>query len=70
MFPSFRWVAYLYGEDDRLVAIMFLGHLGVKSFLGLSHETGLKDVAAVAILTEQSVVQIHSFPGSLEVQRN
>ncbi len=32
---------YLYGEDHGLVATLFLGCLRVKSFLRLSHETGL-----------------------------
>lgn len=61
---------YLYGEDDRSVAIPFVGRLRVKSFVGLSHESGLQDVSTAAILTKQSVIQIHPLPSSLEIQRN
>lgn len=61
---------YLDSEDDGLVVVLCLRHLRIKPLVCVSHEAGLQDVAAAAVLTEQPVVQIHAFTCCLEVQRN
>lgn len=42
-------------------------NVGVKLRVGVPHEIGLQDVAALPVRQESSLVQIHLLTGSLEV---
>lgn len=60
--------AYLDREADGLIVVAFVGGLWLIVSLADPHELGLQDVAAVAILAEKAVVEVHLHSCRLEVQ--